>query len=247
MIFFVREYLIGDYMYEPLKKIRLYEEIVRQILDKIKNGELKPGDRLPTERDLAIQFNVSRTAIREALRSMDLMGIIDSRVGGGTYIKEMTLENLMNPFASILAQNDKMIIELLEVRMLLEVEIAKLAARRINENKVYALEKTLLMMEKEIKDGGLGLKGDNAFHQALAYAADNLALMRITQLCAELLNTTRKAALEALPDKMIGLETHRAIFEAVKAGQEVEAARLMMNHLEIAYRNLLNQKEAKES
>jgi GntR family transcriptional regulator, transcriptional repressor for pyruvate dehydrogenase complex len=233
-------------MLEPIKKSRLYEKIVTQILGMVKSGELKPGDRLPTERDLALQLQVSRTAIREALRSMELMGIIDSRVGGGTFIKEMTLDSLMDPFAGVLAQNDRMIIELIEVRMLLEVEIAKLAARKINDVQIAALEKTLSLMEKEVENGELGLQGDNAFHQALAAAADNLAMMTITRLCSELLSTTRKAALEALKDKRIGVENHRAIFEAVKSKNDVEAGRLMLEHLQIAYHNLLSQREPAE-
>jgi len=102
-------------MLEPIKKSRLYERIVTQILDMVKNGELKPGDRLPTERELSAQLQVSRTAIREALRAIELMGIIDSRVGGGTYIKEMTLDSLMDPFAGVLIKNDRLIIELIEV------------------------------------------------------------------------------------------------------------------------------------
>ena len=233
-------------MYEPLKKTRLYEEIVKQIIDKIKSGELKPGDRLPTERDLALQLAVSRTAIREALRSMELMGIIDSRVGGGTFIREMTLENLMDPFAGILSKNERLIIELIEVRMLLEVEIAKLAARKNDEKSMHLLEKSLVLMEKEVAEGGLGLHGDNAFHQALALAADNLAMTSITRLCGELLNTTRKAALEALKDRMLGVEHHKAIFQAVKAGDEEKAGRLMKHHLEVAYQNLLSQKKSVE-
>ncbi|HBP38849.1 MAG TPA: GntR family transcriptional regulator [Clostridiales bacterium] len=225
-------------MLTPVKKTRLYEEIVKQILDKIKTGELKPGDRLPTERDLALQLKVSRTAIREALRSMELMGLIDSRVGGGTFIKEMTLEYLMDPFAGVLAKNDRLIIELIEVRLLLEVEIARQAARKITTPQIDELDNTLAMMEKEIAEGGLGLKGDNAFHQALANAADNLAMMSITRLCGELLNSTRKAALEALGDLQIGVRHHRSIFTAVKAGDSEEAGRLMRLHLETAYQNL---------
>ena len=225
-------------MLEPLIKSRLYEEIVKQIIFRIKSGELKPGDRLPTERNLAIQLNVSRTAIREALRSLEIMGVIDSKVGNGTYIKEMSLDSLMDSFAGVLSKNERLIIELIEVRLLLEVEIARLAARRINENKIRAIEKTLVLMENEIKDGELGLKGDNAFHNELANAGDNLAMTSILSLCGELLDSTRKAALKALGDPQIGLQHHRAIFEAVKAGNENEAVKLMKEHLEMAYRNL---------
>jgi len=225
-------------MLEPLVKTRLYEDIVKQIMDSIKKGELKPGDKLPTERDLALQLNVSRTAIREALRSLETMGMIYSKVGSGTFIKDMSLDILMDSFSGILKKNERLIIELIEVRLLLEVEIAKMAARRIDENKLQAIEKALKLMENEIKEGGLGIKGDNTFHNELANAADNLAMTSILNLCGELLNTTRKAALKALGDPRIGLEHHRSIMEAVRSGNESEAGRLMKEHLEMAYHNL---------
>jgi GntR family transcriptional regulator, transcriptional repressor for pyruvate dehydrogenase complex len=229
-------------MPETLTKTRLYEEIIKQIIVSIKSGELKPGDRLPAERDLAMQMKVSRTAIREALRSLDTMGIIDSKVGSGTYIKEMSIDGLMDSFAGVLSKNERLIIELIEVRLLLEVEIARLAARMINEEKIKAIEKTLKTMEDEINDGGLGIKGDNAFHNELANAAENLAMTSILGLCGDLLDSTRKAALTALGDPRIGLESHRAIFGAVRAGDEDEAAKLMKKHLETAYRNLTGKK-----
>ena len=225
-------------MLEPLNKTRLYEDIVKQIIDSIKSGELKPGDKLPTERELALQLNVSRTAIREALRSLEIMGVIYSKVGSGTFIKEMSLDILMDSFAGILKKNERLIIELIEVRMLLEVEIAKLAARKINDNKIQAMEKALKLMADEIKEGGLGVKGDNAFHIELANAADNLAMTSILNLCGQLLSSTTKAALKALGDPKIGLEHHRIILAAVKSGNEEEAGRLMKEHLEIAFNNL---------
>ena len=89
-------------MLEPLVKTRLYEEIVKQIINRIKSGELKPGDKLPTERELASQLKVSRTAIREALRSLEVMGVIDSKVGSGTFVKEMSLDSLMDPLQAYL-------------------------------------------------------------------------------------------------------------------------------------------------
>jgi len=225
-------------MLEPLKKTRLYEEIIKQIQNLIANGSLKPGDRLPPERELAIQLNVSRTAIREALRSLESMGFIESRVGGGTFIKEITLDNVIDPFSSVLTQDKKLIMELIEVRRLLETEIARLAARKINPEKVKAIEKTLSIMETEIESGGIGLEGDNAFHNELAYAAENLAMEKILSMCSELLNTTREAALKSMKDPRIGLKHHREILEAVKAGDEEKAAELMKKHLMEAYKNV---------
>jgi GntR family transcriptional repressor for pyruvate dehydrogenase complex len=232
-------------MLEPIKKSRLYEKVISQILNMVKNGELKAGDRLPTERDLAIQLHVSRTAIREALRSMEFMGLIESKVGGGTYIREMTMEDLMDPFAAVLANNERLIIELIEVRLLLEVEIAKTAARRLTPQKARLIEKSLELMKEELAAGKLGLAGDNAFHQALADAADNLAMMNITRLCSDLLSQTREAALSIMEDRLLAIHHHQAIYEAVKNHDDAAAGRLMRQHLEIAFHNLLEQHKKK--
>lgn len=225
-------------MLEPLKKTRLYEEIVKQLIHLINKGSLKPGDRLPTERELALQLKVSRTAIREALRSLELMGFIDSRVGGGTFIKQITLDNVIDPFSNILVKDKKLIMELIEVRQLLESEIARLAARKINAEKAGAIEKTLEIMKKEIETGGIGLEGDNAFHNELANAAENQAMERILGMCSELLNSTREAALKSMKDPGVGLEHHRKIFDAVKSGDEQMASDLMKKHLAEAYKNV---------
>lgn len=225
-------------MLEPLKKTRLYEEIVKQLIELIEKGELKPGDKLPTERELAVQLNVSRTAIREALRSLELMGFIESKVGGGTFIREITLDNVIDPFSSILAQDQKLKMELIEVRLLLETEIVKLAARRITPEKASDILKSLELMEKEIKNGGNGINGDNGFHNALARASENTAMMKILNMCSDLLNLTRMATLEIPGQPEKSLRDHRAIFEAVSKGDEEKAAELMRDHLIKAQKNL---------
>jgi GntR family transcriptional repressor for pyruvate dehydrogenase complex len=228
-------------MLEPLKKTRLYEEIIKQLQDLIRKGQLKPGDKLPPERELALQLNVSRTAIREALRSLESMGFIESRVGGGTFIKEVTLDNIMDPFSSILSQDKKLILELIEVRLLLEVETARLAAKRIDEQKSREIEKALELMEREIVEGGIGIQGDNMFHNAVAIAAGNTALMKILNMCDDLLSSTREATLKIPGQPQKTLIDHRNIYEAIISGDEKRAASLMKDHLTKAQKNLEKQ------
>jgi GntR family transcriptional repressor for pyruvate dehydrogenase complex len=225
-------------MLEPLKKTRLYEEIIKQLQELIRKGELKPGDKLPPERELAVQLNVSRTAIREALRSMEMMGYIESKVGGGTFIRQVTLDNVIEPFSGILSQNKKLMMELIEVRMLLETEIAKLAARRIDNRKITVVEETLKLMKKEVSEGGIGLEGDNAFHNALAMAADNLAMSKILNMCEDLLSSTRESTLKIPDQPQKSIDDHSKILEAVKNGDEKKAGMLMKEHLVKAYKNL---------
>ncbi len=229
-------------MLEPMKKTRLYEGIIKQLLDLIKSGELKPGDKLPTERELAIQLNVSRTAIREALRTMEMMGFISSKVGAGTYIKKITMDNVIEPFSGILSQDKKLIIELIDVRMLLESEVVKLAAEKINDGKIAAIENSLKLMEEEIREGGIGLKGDNAFHNALAEAAENTALSKILSMCGDLLSSTREATLKIPGQPVKTIQDHRQIFEAVRVGDKKNAVIFMKEHLTKAHKNLIKQK-----
>ena len=225
-------------MLEPLKKTRLYEEIIEQFRELISKGELKPGDKLPPERDLAIQLNVSRTAIREALRSLESMGFIESRVGGGTFIREITLDNVIKPFSGILSQDKKLMMELIDVRILLEGELAKLAAQRINEKKISMIEDSISLMEKEIKGGGIGIKGDNSFHNSLAAAAENSAMSKILDMCGDLLSNTREATLKIPGQPVKSVKDHKEIFEAIKKADGEEAKKRMRSHLRKAYKNI---------
>ena len=229
-------------MLEPLKRTRLYEEIVKQILDLIQKGRLKPGDKLPPERKLAEQLCVSRTAIREALRSLEMMGYIESNVGGGTYIKSISLENVMSPFSTMLSQDEMLLVELIEVRQLLEAEIASLAARKITPEKTATIEATLHMMEEEISSGGDGITGENAFHDALAKASENSAMSIILDMCGELLSRTREATLRIPGQPEKSLEDHKIIFNAVKKGNPQAASAAMREHLIKAQKNLENQR-----
>ncbi len=224
-------------MLEPLKKTRLYEEIVKQLLGLIESGELKPGDKLPPERQLAQELQVSRTAIREALRSMESMGYIESKVGGGTYIKAISLDNVLNPFSGVLSQDKKLMKELLEVRQLLESEIALLASKRATQLDLDNMQKALEDMREDIESGGIGLNGDNAFHNELAKAADNSAMSKILGLCEELLSRTRESTLRIPGQPIKSLEDHLEIFEAVKNKDADTAQQLMKQHIIKAQQN----------
>ena len=157
-------------------KPRLYEEIVSALVERIKDGSLKPGMRLPSERKLADEMKVSRTVIREALRSMASLGYIESKVGGGTYVKSVTLNSVMDPFSVMLSQDEKLIKELVDVRVMLESEVAKLAAKNITEEMFSDVQYTIDLMQNEISNGGTGILGEDAFHNCLAEIADECGL-----------------------------------------------------------------------
>src|SRR5262249_37075710 len=115
---------------EPVRNIRIYEEIVRQIRGLVADGRVKSGDRLPPERDLAERFRVSRASVREALRALQVTGLIEIRPGEGTFVREVSVEALVEPLARVILAQREGVAELYEARRLLEPPIAGLAARR---------------------------------------------------------------------------------------------------------------------
>jgi GntR family transcriptional repressor for pyruvate dehydrogenase complex len=231
-------------MLEPIKRTRLYEEVIEQILGLIKNGSLSPGDRLPTERELAGRLNVSRTSVREALRSMEMMGYIESRVGinGGTFIKEFTIDDIIGPLTRLLNSYKKTesVFEFIEARIILESATAKLAARRRDEEDIRQIHETLLFMEREIEKGQIGLVGDHNFHVAVAKSTHNQVLMKIANMLEGLLADSRRATLEIPGIPREALDDHRNILEAIRKKSEKEAVALMKAHLRKAYDKLPN-------
>jgi len=227
-----------DLTFEPVTKVQLYKEIAERIIAKINNSELKPGDKLPPERELAVLLGVSRTAIREALRSMEMMGFIQSRVGGGTFVRRVTVENILQPLSGVLSGDERLIAELMEVRYLLEGEIARLAALRASTTDVERMELALEAQKTAIISGDIGLESDTLFHENLAVAAKNLALEKITLLCRDLLTASRKAALENMDDVGDTIAHHQAMIHAIKSGDANLAEASMHFHLNEAYKNV---------
>jgi GntR family transcriptional repressor for pyruvate dehydrogenase complex len=115
---------------EPVKSIRIYEDIVRQVKALIADGRLTSGDRLPPERELAERFRVSRTSVREALRALQSRGLIEIRAGEGAFVQDVSVEALIEPLALVILPHREAVGELFEARLLLEPAIAALAARR---------------------------------------------------------------------------------------------------------------------
>jgi len=219
---------------EPVKKIRLYESIVKQIQSLISSGQLIPGQRLPPERELADELGVSRTSIREALRSLEMMGYLESRVGvgGGTFIKEASFHNAISPFSQALLQNHDFIVELLEVRLFLETEVARLAAIYRARSEERCSRNAIQQMSDEIERGETGLNGDNKFHHVLADAADNRVLKEFVRMCGDLLEVEREEhLLNKKGESVFALGQHREILNAVKTGDSEAAQRLMRRHI----------------
>src|SRR6202795_395015 len=153
---------------KPVKSVRIYEDIVRQVRALIADGHLKSGDRLPPERDLAERFRVSRTSVREALRSLQSRGLIDIRAGEGAFVRDVSVEALIEPLALVILPYREAVGELFEARRLIEPSIAALAARRATREELGEMERILEDQAKEVSLGRTGVAQDTALHAAIA-------------------------------------------------------------------------------
>jgi GntR family transcriptional repressor for pyruvate dehydrogenase complex len=213
----------------PIKSTRIYEEIVRQVKAMIAEGRLKNGDRLPPERDLAEKFVVSRTSVREALRALESLGLVEIRPGEGTFIREMSVDALVEPLA---VSQREATGELFEARRLLEPSLAALAASRATPEELQEMERILDEQAKEIAAGRTGLAQDAQFHAAIGAASHNRAITRIAHAIMDLLAQSREDSLNTPGRPTRSHESHRRVLAAIRV-RDAEAARLaMLQHIE---------------
>jgi GntR family transcriptional regulator, transcriptional repressor for pyruvate dehydrogenase complex len=216
---------------EPIKSTRIYEEIVRQVKQLIAEGKLKSGDRLPPERDLALKFMVSRTSVREALRALQSRGLVEIRAGEGAFVRDISVETLIEPLALVILPHREAVGELFEARRLLEPAIAALAARRATDEELGEMERILDEQSREVTQGRTGVTQDSALHAAIANSAHNRAITRIVNALIDLLTQSREESLLTPGRPTRSHEDHRRILAAIKRRDEVAAHRAMLDHL----------------
>lgn len=224
---------------EPLKKKKIFQEIVEIIQDSIRQGNLKPGDQLPTERDLTQKLNVSRTSVREALLTLEIMGYIEIRQSKGAFVREVKLEDIIEPIISAIYVDNQMVLNLLDVRELIETETTRQAAISASEDDVKKIEKAILEAQDDIRQGGIGLEGDDLFHTAIASSTDNQVYELIMYLIRDLLSKSREATLNIEGQPLKTVEDHKKIFLAIKERNPDKAQELMKEHLNKAKNNII--------
>ena len=212
-----------DGLLEPVKRSRIYEHIIDQIQALIREGRWAPGDQIPPERELAERFRVSRTSVREALRALEMQGIIESRQGGGTFVRSADIEALVPPLAAAILRGQRELTEVLEVRELIEPGIARLAAGRATPDHIAELEQVLERQRDCIAQGKPFVDEDTAFHYTLARAADNRILLQLHNVILDVLRESRQSYLHVPNRAEMSLRGHEAILAAVIA-RDGEAA-----------------------
>ncbi|MGE4271670.1 MAG: FadR/GntR family transcriptional regulator [Desulfitobacterium sp.] len=221
---------------KPIKTKKIYEEIIEQIRLLVVKGELKPGDRLPSERDLASRLNVSRASVREALSALEMMGLLEIRSGEGTFMKKINLDSVVTPLAWVLSMEKDTVLELIEVRKLLEGQTVVLAAQRAESEDLRELEDALKAMYDDLLADQLGEEADIRFHYAVARAGKNKILLRLMNAISDTMQQSLKASRVRLyewnesPDRLY--KEHVQILEAIRSKDDEGAKKAMLGHLD---------------
>lgn len=214
-----------------VRRTRLFEGIVAQVRDLIRDGHLRPGQRLPAERDLAVRFQVSRASLREAIRALELEGLVVIRPGAGTFVSEEGFDAAVDALARRLLAEREALADVVELRLLLEPQIATLAARRATPEDKERLEAILKEQEEQVARGETGAAADAAFHTAVASASHNQALVRLSATLGDLLAPSRDETLQTPERSHRSLKSHRSILSAIQQGEAEAARQAMTEHI----------------
>ena len=221
-------------MFEPVHDNRaLSEKIIVQISDVLITGGLKPGDRLPPERELAEQFGVSRTVIRDAVKTLAGRGILHVKHGAGIFVatSEENAIGRLGALSDIFPLQGVGLRDLFEVRKVLETEGAGWAARRRNEYHLERLRGILKDAHRSSENLEVLSDQDAQFHVAIAEASQNLVLVRVMLTLLDLLAQSRRESLSIPGRAKLSLKDHERILEEIEAQRLEEARKAMLEHL----------------
>lgn len=219
--------------YEPIQSSRLYEQVVNRLSQQIFDGTLSPEDQLPNERKLAENFGVSRTVIREAMKTLVNHGLVEVRTGQGTFVKDGTGQALKNSINTLMRFGDDAdrMREMVELRELLEPGIAALAARRADPRDIDRMESAIGAMDDAMDDAASYIQADNRFHLELAVSTKNRLIPRLLDSIVDLLHELRGEIFQVEGGPERGQMHHRRILAAVRDRDAAVSRQAMEDHL----------------
>ncbi|MBU8877586.1 FadR family transcriptional regulator [Bacillus sp. FJAT-29790] len=222
--------------YKKIKPKKIYEEVTETIYEMIRTGQLNPGDKLDSVQQLAENFQVGRSAIREALSALRAMGLVEMKQGEGTYIKGFGSEQITFPLSTAILMNIEDVANLLEVRKIIESGAAASAAKKRTSENLKAMESALEEMKIANGNEELGEHADFQFHLAVAEASQNLLLSsllnHVSGLMQETMKETRRLWLfskRTTTEKLY--DEHMKIYVAISNQDENKASSAMLEHL----------------
>jgi GntR family transcriptional regulator, transcriptional repressor for pyruvate dehydrogenase complex len=225
-------------MLKVIKKTRIYEEVVSQIHELIRAGKVKAGDQLPSERELAETFKVSRTSVREALRALETRGLIVSRTGAGNFVAELPVESLVAPLATLLLEEKDALADIFEMRKLIEPHIASLAAERATEKDIARMKEILNKQKEAVDRGQTGVDADAEFHFAIGRATQNQALEKLVSGLMDLLSHSREESLQTPGRSQASIDSHFKILSAIEEHDQEQARKAMLRHIQHVEENV---------
>ena len=217
--------------FEAIRRNKVYEEVARQ-LERIILKKLHPGDKLPSERELAESLGVSRSSIRDAIRSLELMGLVEPRQGAGTVVREISADVLMNPLTNVLRHKLELVGEFLDFRKMLEPPLAGRAASHASDDEILEMEEILRRQEAKLRAGDLAIEEDSEFHYSIAMASGNSVVLKVLDVIMDLLRDTRERSLQLQGRPQKSLAGHRRILAAIKRRDAEAAKAAMRRHIE---------------
>jgi GntR family transcriptional regulator, transcriptional repressor for pyruvate dehydrogenase complex len=230
-----------DARYSPIKPRKISDEIVEQIKLLIIKGNLKPGESLPPERALAKSLNVSRVSLREALNTLQGMGLLEIQQGNRTCVRPITTRSIHDPLVSFTKSSLPNIMKVFEIRKYLELGSVSMAAERASDQEIRHMESILKEMEEDLIKNRLGAKADHEFHTALAEATHNEAYIHVMKTIYDLLQEELRIAWGGIfrkRDRRKKLfEQHKNILLAVKQRDPMKGREEALAHLKYVEEN----------
>jgi GntR family transcriptional repressor for pyruvate dehydrogenase complex len=217
-------------LFQPIRPRRLYEAIVHQIQELVAERHLQPGDRLPSERELAELLNVSRASVREALRVLAALGLVEVRPGDGTFVREPPTP--VDPAVWSRLSERTFLLDLLEARQIVEREVVVLAVRRATAEDVEQLQELVERRAADLASGRRDLEGDLRFHEQLAEATRNPVLASLVRTLTEMWLLSREAAGRGPTSPQKAHRFHEAILQALQRRDERAAWEAMERHMD---------------
>lgn len=230
-----------------IKKTRVYEQVIEQIKLSIEAGEISPGDKLPSERELAVKLSISRSVVREAMSVLSAQGLLDIRPGIGVFLADDEEQQLIQGMNRILNKEQVDVSELLEVRQGLECQAAYLAAQRATDKDLQGIRDALLKLEKAVNENQVAAKEDFAFHAAIVRASKNILIIEMLALLSDrfiaaLSKSRSQSLLKPNKAKQVVIE-HYEIYEAIQSRDPERAHEMMLKHLESVKQSYEKQRE----
>ncbi len=218
--------------YRTVRTSRLFEQIVQQVEESILNGQLKPGDQLPAERDLAQRFGVSRTAVREAVKTLREKGLVEAYSGRGTFVTDGTSQAMRQSLDLLVRVNQQEgSLHLAELRQVLEPEVAARAATRIDEQLLATMREAVAIMDRNLHYPDAYVEADLDFHLALAEAVGNPIILSLQDSIVGLLREQRRRIFKVDGGPERGQFHHKRILAAVESRDPEAAREAMRAHL----------------